>query len=223
VTATPQAGVPAALPLTLLESLRALDVPRPDALDEHHTELTAKRLGLNRTVEAEITRLARLAARGGRVPGQEFAALQRLVARRPDASLVFTDAGRRAARRAWAGAGVRLRLVMGTLPRRLRVALGARVARRLAAAAFGSDLRHQAGVASATLGGGIAVVTEPGPACSFVGAGIAELLRLLTGFDGAMVHVSCRARGADSCAWSATALHPQSQGVTDGSARARRS
>jgi hypothetical protein len=223
VTATPQSGVPAALPLTLLESMRALDAPRRDALDEHHTELTAKRLGLNRTVEAEIARLARLAGRGGRVPGQEFAALQRLVARRPDASLVFTDAGRRAARRAWAGTGVPLRFVMRTLPRRLRVALGARVARRLAAAAFGSDLHHRSGVATATLGGGIAVVTEAGPACSFVGAGIAELLRVLTGFDGAMVHVRCRARGADSCAWSATSLHSQSEGVEDGSARARRS
>jgi len=218
VTATPQAGVPAALPLTLLEALRALDTPRRDALDEDHPELNAKRLGLNRTVEVEIARLARLAARGGRVPGQEFAALQRLVARRPDANLVFTDAGRRAARHAWAGDGAVLRRAMGALPRRLRWALGGRAARRLAAATLGVDLRAHGGVATATLGDSIAVVTAPGPACSFVGAGIAELLRILTGFDGAMLHVTCRARGDASCTWSAAAVQPQTQGVSDGAA-----
>jgi hypothetical protein len=221
VTVTPQAGVPAALPLTLLESLRALDTPRRDALDDQPSELNAKRLGLNPTVEVEIARLTRLAARGGRVPGQEFAALQRLVARRPDAGLVFTDAGRRAARLAWGRAGTPVRIALGLLPGRARRALGARVASRLAAAAFGAQLRSRGGIATATLGDGVAVVTAPGPACSFVGAGMAELLRILTGFDGAMLHVSCRARGDSSCTWSAASVQPQTQGVADGSARTR--
>lgn len=204
MSAAPQAGVPAALSVTLLESLRAVDAPRPDALDEHHTELTAKRLGLSRTVEAEIGRLSRLAARGSRVPGHEFAALQRLVARRPDAALVFTDAGRRAARRAWEALYRPARVALRLLPSRSRQALGFRLARRLAGDVFGTDLRLSAGVAEATLGAGIAVVTEPGPACSFVGAGIAELLRMLTGFDGAMVHVTCRSRRDGACVWSAS-------------------
>jgi len=99
VNTRPRAGVPATLPLALLEALRASDVPQPDALDEHPGELVAKRLGLNRTVEVQIERLEKQARHGGAIPGAEFAALQRLVARRPDAGVVFTDAGRRAARR----------------------------------------------------------------------------------------------------------------------------
>jgi predicted hydrocarbon binding protein len=203
VNTRPRAGVPAALPLALLEALRASDVPQPDALDEHHGELVAKRLGLNPTVEAQIERFEKQARRGAAVPGAEFAALQRLVARRPDAGVVFSEAGRRAARRVVRerrGAGQALARL---LPGRWRRALGFRRARRLATATFGAELERGGGSVRAVLNPTLAVVTDPGPACSFTGSALAELLRQLAGFDGAMMHVSCRARGADTCAWSA--------------------
>ena len=204
VNTRPRAGVPAALPLALLEALRASDVPQPDALDEHHEELVAKRLGLSRTVEVQIERFEQVARRGGAVPGVEFAALQRLVARRPDAGVVFSDAGRRAARRILRerrGAGQALARL---LPGRWRRALGFRLARRLAEATLGAQLDRAHGSVHAVLNPTLAVVTDPGPACSFTGSALAELLRQLAGFDGAMMHVSCRARGAEACAWSAT-------------------
>jgi hypothetical protein len=209
VTAPPRAGIPAALALALLEAVRTVDVPVPDGLDEPHGDLAAKRLGLSRTVENEITRLARLAARGAAVPGQEFAALQRLVARRPDAALVFSEAGRRAARRAVASLPIRSRLVLRTLPRAAAHAVGFLLARRLARRQFGADLVQGEGVPRASLGGDLAVVTEAGPACSFIGSALAELLRRVAGFDGAMVHTTCRARGADVCAWSAAPAAPR--------------
>lgn len=203
VNTRPRAGVPAALPLALLEALRASDVPQPDTLDDHPGELVAKRLGLSRTVEVQIERLEQHARRGSPVPGAEFAALQRLVARRPDAGLVFSDAGRRAGRRVVRERSTVSRSLARWLPKRWGRPLGLRIARRLASDTFGVRLEGDSGTARAELGRTLAVVTDPGPACSFMGSALAEVLRLLAGFDGAMVHVSCRARGAETCAWSA--------------------
>ena len=212
MNAPPRRGVPAVLGFALLEAVRALDAPRPDTLDEHHADLAAKRLGLSRTVSAEIARLERLAHRGATVPGQEFAALQRLVARRPDAALAFTDAGRRAARWLVAGVPMRSRMLRRLLPSGLAAAAGFRVARRIALREFGASLQREAGGPGAILGGELAVVTEPGPACSFTGSALAELLRQLAGFDGAMVHTTCRARGGRVCAWSAASAVPGNGG-----------
>src|SRR5204863_208762 len=65
-------------------------------------------------------------------------ALLRLVGRRPDADLVFADAGRRAARRAVRRLFVLTRLAARTGPR----ALGYVAARRAARAVFAGDLRR---------------------------------------------------------------------------------
>jgi len=203
VNAPPRAGVPAGLALALLEAVRAVDAPIRDDLDEPHGDFAAKRLGMSRTVEKEIARLERLAGRGATVAGQEFAALQRLVARRPDAALVFSEAGRGAARRIAARLPARTRVLLRTLPRGAARAVGLRLARRLARRELGSALAQEKGLPHAALTGDLMVVTEPGPACSFIGSALAELLRQVAGFDGAMVHTNCRARGADVCAWTA--------------------
>jgi hypothetical protein len=199
-TTVPSAApVPAVLPLALLHAVRGVDRPAPDALDEFHPELTTKRLGLNRTVALEIDRLERMGPRG-RVSAEELAALLRLVARRQDAALVFSDAGRRAARYglqrlSWSG-----RVARRLLPRRLRWRLGFGAAARLSAQVLGIRLVREAGVVT-----GEPVVGAPPPergsACTFYGAGIAELLRLLTNFDGAMIHDACTARGDATCRW----------------------
>jgi hypothetical protein len=40
-----------------------------------------------------------------------------------------------------------------------------------------------------------------GEACVFYGAVYQELLRGLTGFEGALIHERCRATGGDACVW----------------------
>ena len=40
-----------------------------------------------------------------------------------------------------------------------------------------------------------------GEACVFYGSVYQELLRLLTGFEGALLHEACRARGEEACVW----------------------
>jgi hypothetical protein len=198
-TAPSAAPVPAVLPLAILEAVRGLDRPAPDALDEYHPELSTKRLGLNRTVALEIERLERMGLRG-RVSAGELAALLRLVGRRQDASLVFSDAGRRAARHALRRLSLSGRVTRRLLPRRLRWRLGFGAAARLSTQVLGIRLIREAGVVTGEPVAG-AAPPERGSACTFYGAAIAELLRVLTDFDGAMVHDACAARADATCRW----------------------
>lgn len=85
------------VPLTLLETVRDLDRPVGAAEAEYVPELLNKRLGMTDTVFAQIRRYATAVERGERVRNDEVAALSRLLARRPDASVVFQTAGERIA------------------------------------------------------------------------------------------------------------------------------
>ena len=180
------------LPLTVLEAVRNLDTPVEDGLSEFAAELLSKRLGLSPTVAMQLREYEAMARRDARADPAHVEALLRLVGRRPDAGLVFADAGRRAARRA-----VRRLFVMSRLAARVAPRLfGYGAARRAARAVLGGELRREGRVPVARVDDAIAVHATPdGAACTLFGAGFAELLRLLVGFEGAMVHVSCRATG----------------------------
>jgi len=197
-------AVHAAAPLAVLEAVRGLDAPEQDEFDEFHEELTVKRLGLSRTVADQIERFRRLARRGARADVEEFVALLRLVARRHDARLVFSDAGRRVAQFSVRQLSWPLRLAARLLPWGLGRRAGMALARGRARAVLGVTLRSEAGAPVATLDEAPALRATPdGAACAMYGSAIAELLRLLTDFDGAMLHVTCRARGGGTCEWRA--------------------
>lgn len=186
-------AVHAALPLAVLEAVQELDAPVRDGLDEFHQDLSAKRLGLSRTVAQQVERFGRLARADARVPRDDLIALLRLVGRREDAGLIFTAAGRRAGQFA-----VRRARVARVLGRRV----GFGVARRRSGAVLGVRLERAGAVATATLEDAPSVrATDDGAACAFYGAGLAEILRRLTDFDGAMLHVRCGGRGDDVCRW----------------------
>lgn len=200
------ASVPAAVPLSLLEAVRSLDAPAADGLDlpEHSPEV-ARRLGLNATVTAQIGRYTRAAERGAGVATAEVVQIFRLVARRPDAALVFADAGRRAARRSVRRNGKPERA--SRAPRGLGLRLALRRARRAAAEVFAGELAAQAEVAAEVrVREPLSIAAAPdGSACPWYSAAFAELLRLTTGFEGIMVHESCRGRGEAECRWRAVA------------------
>ncbi|MGH2670585.1 MAG: hypothetical protein ACRDH5_15965, partial [bacterium] len=88
------------VPLAVLEAVKNLDTPVEDGLTEFAEELLVKRLGLSPTVAMQLAEYEQLVRRDARVDAAHVEALLRLVGRRPDADLVFADAGRRAARRA---------------------------------------------------------------------------------------------------------------------------
>lgn len=190
------------LPLALLEAVRNLDTPVEDGLTEFASELLAKRFGLSRTVTMQLAEYEGLVRRDARVDDAQVEALLRLVGRRPDADLVFADAGRRAARRAVRRAGALSRLGARLAPR----VAGFAAARHAARAVLGATLARDDRVPVASVADGIALRATPdGAACALYGAALAELLRLFAGFEGTMLHTACRGTGAPRCEWRAAA------------------
>jgi hypothetical protein len=199
------ADIHSILPLSVLEAMRNLDSPTDEEVAEYVDEILKKRLGLSRTVAAQIGRYDLGVRQGRPVSAQEFEQILRLGGRRPDAALVFADAGRRAARRGLAGLGVPARFGSRYLPRFLRRAIGFRAARRCLREVFGAELAREGAVLTARVRHELAVRATPdGAACGFFAAGIAELLRQLMSFDGAVVHPRCRVRGDERCEWRTT-------------------
>jgi predicted hydrocarbon binding protein len=203
VSLTP-ATVHSLIPLSLLEAIRNLDTPLDDGLHELAGETVSKRLGLSATVAQQIERYRESADRNDEVPAEEAISVFRLVGRRPDATLVYSDAGRRAARYAARAAGIGTKVLLGVSPKQLRRQVGARSAAKVARRFLGVELEllpsgHQVRMTEslATQAG------FPGSGCYFYSAVLAELLRMATGFEGAMVHARCHARGDDHCFWRA--------------------
>jgi hypothetical protein len=198
----PKPSVPALIPLSLLEAIRNLDTPVEDGLEELAEDIVVRKLGLSPTVAAQIQRYRQAADRRGSVDLEETLSVLRLVGRRVDAGLVFADAGRRAARYA-ARAGARssralARISPGRVARRLALATAARLSRGV----FGGELRPTPEHVEVWMQRPLSIEALPtGEACGFYGAVYQELLRGLTGFEGALIHQNCRARGDEACVW----------------------
>jgi len=194
------------VPLAVLEAVKNLDTPVEDGLTEFADELLVKRLGLSPTVQMQLAE--QLVRKDARVEPAHVEALLRLVGRRPDADLVFADAGRRAARRAVRRMSGVSRLAAHTAPR----LFGHGAARRAARVVLGAELGREGRLPVARVSDPIAIQATPdGAACGFYGAGLVELLRLLVGYEGAMLHVACRARGGAGCEWRAAGPDPRHQ------------
>jgi hypothetical protein len=201
----------AVFPLSLLEAMRSLDRPVADGVDTTNHETRARRLGLSSTVASQIERYRDLAKSNAALPAEEVASVFRLVARRADAELVLADAGRRAARHAARSAGLPFRVLRRSAPRGLRSWLGLRDTIRLSRRVFGATLAMGTSGLEAEMERRSSPALSLGEgACTFHGAALHELLRFLTGFEGALVHESCRGRGDAVCRWRSLAAeeHP---------------
>ena len=192
----------AIIPLAVLEAVRSLDRLVPQDSPEYQNELAPKRLGMNPTVTAQIERYRRLVRRGADVDAGEVAQLFRLVGRRSDAALAFSQGGRWAAKKAYAQRSPVSRVVNRILLPLARDRIGLASATRLAARVFGAVM-SQGGVRGVVVEAAPPSIeaTPAGEVCGFYGAALAEVLRCFTDFDGAMVHSACRARGDELCRW----------------------
>ncbi len=197
-------AIPALLPLALLEAVQNIDTPPDDGLGALEDELAAKRLGLSQTVAAQIVRYRLRAKHGEPVAGEEAVAVFRLVGRRPDAALVYADAGRRAGRYAARRLGTATRALLAIAPAGLRARIGLAAARGLASRWLLADLRPVEGFARCEMSTSLALeARDDGVGCQFYTSAFAELLRLVASFEGAMLHEECRALGARYCRWRA--------------------
>jgi hypothetical protein len=198
----PKPSVPALIPLSLLEAIRNLDTPVEDGLDELAEEMVVRRLGLSPTVAAQIQRYRQSADKGIALDIDETVSVFRLVGRRSDASLVFADAGRRAARYAARTRGRSSRTLITLSPGPLARRLALRSVARLARSFFDGEVKPRANVVEVRMGSPLSIVALPaGEACLFYGSAYLELLRALTGFEGALLHARCRSRGDSDCHW----------------------
>ncbi|MGE0442685.1 MAG: hypothetical protein AB7S39_19550 [Gemmatimonadales bacterium] len=198
-------SVHAIVPLALLEAIRNLDTPLNDGLPaELAQEAFTKRLGLSSTVAAQIARYREMADKHTPVSRDEAVQVFRLVGRRSDATLVYSDAGRRAARYAGRIPGSRPGLVWRVLPRSMRRRAGERSAARTLRRVFRLDLKRDPAGLSMALPETLAIdAGMAGAGCYFYSALAAETLRLAAGFEGTMVHERCRSRGDEACRWKA--------------------
>lgn len=202
----PKPTVPALIPLSLLEAIRNLDTPVEDGLDELAEEIVARRLGLSPTVAAQIQRYRQAADKGGAVDQDETISVFRLVARRPDAALVFADAGRRAARYAVRSRGRSSQTLSRMSPEPLARRLGLRSVSRLAGTVFNGEVTEADGAVEIRMQAPLSITALPhGEACGFYGAAYQELLRGLTGFEGALLHTACCSKGQEHCQWRTAA------------------
>jgi hypothetical protein len=197
-------AVPALLPLALLEAVQNIDTPPDDGLGALEAELAAKRLGLSPTVAAQIARYRELANSGGDVATEEVVAVFRLVGRRPDAALVYADAGRRAGRYTARRQGRVARALLAIVPARVRRLLGLRAAAGLARHWLRADLRAVEGLARCEMEHSLAIqARDDGVGCQFYTNAFAELLRLVASFEGPLLHEGCLAHGDRTCRWRA--------------------
>lgn len=190
----------AIIPLALLESIRALDLPSDQALDDFWDERAPKRLGSSAIVAAQIERYRRLAQRDLRVAAGDVVGLFRLVGRRRDAAVVFAEAGKLASQRSVRRMPTTLKVLFRLTPAMLRPRLGYRLARRAAHDVFGLEIERDGTVGLPTSPNHAEQLTSD--ACAFYGAAVNGLVEILRPFEGRVVHTECRHRGDDACRWS---------------------
>ncbi len=194
--------VHAIVPLSVLEAMQYVDSPSAGESDEFRREVATKRLGTSRTVAMQIDRFRRLARKNARVDRAEAVALLRLAGRRTDSGLVFADAGRRAARHATGRVSLLARGLRRMLPRFLRNRFGMRLVRRAVWEVLGVDLESgEDQLLAVGDDAPSADATADGSACGLYGSAMAAILRTFTDFDGAVLHDTCRAKGAPTCRW----------------------
>lgn len=197
-------AVPALIPLALLEAVQNIDTPQDDGLGALADELAAKRLGLSPTVAAQVARYRERASGGSDVAEEEAVAVFRLVGRRPDALLVYADAGRRAARFAARRLGVVRRASIAAVPGRTGVALALRATSRLARRWLLADLAVSEGQLRCTMEDSLGLrAREDGAGCQFYTAAFAELLRQVGDLEWNVTHETCIGRGDRRCVWRA--------------------
>lgn len=192
------------LPLSLLTAVRQVDIPDDVEETEFVSELRNKRLGLSDTVYAQIKRYTEAVRRNLRTSHDEAVALAKLIGRRPDAELVFRNAGRQLAEVAYEMISPFARRTVRALPSLFARPMALRQARRLAVRLLnGTVVRMGSSVLLQVPVTVTSAAAPRGAGCAFYEEHLKELLRLLVANEGVVEHVRCEQRGEGRCEWRA--------------------
>lgn len=193
--------------LVLLESLRDVDTPAEVLEDEAFHISLPRRLGLSDVIDGQMRRYADMRKRRRQLEASEFLDLLRLIARRPDARMVFEAAGDRLGSeyvsRTPRAAGLARRLAPAGLRRRSLLRHLRRVAESLSP---GSSIRSDRADPSISVARCLpAVADESGSACGMITAAFTACASGL-GETTPVRHPSCESRGDASCLWEVAPL-----------------
>ncbi len=197
-TAAEPRRVAALVGLSLLEVIRARDLPTEILGSENPAETMPRRLGLTEAVEQQIRRFRGEVKRRRRISDDEVAALFALVLRRPDAREVFFQAGE-----LLAGKDAPVGGVGRWLPGVLRYALARRHFRRRFRALFGRPVGGFAhGPFALEAGGHFLLELEPGgKACALLTGFAQTILSRYLRRPVSVRHASCVGVGQEICRW----------------------
>jgi hypothetical protein len=191
--------IAAVVALSLLEVIRARDLPTEILESENPSQTMPRRLGLSGVVDVQIRRLQEQARRRERIPLEQARDLFHLVLRRPDSEEVFFQAGERLA-----GNVAPLGGVSRLYPRRVRYSLARRHIRRRLRTLFSRPVggfAHGSFVLEAR--GHFLLDMDPGgDACHLLSGLAQEILRRYLRREVVVSHSSCQARKQELCKWT---------------------
>ena len=192
--------ISAVLALTLLEVIKAQDLPT-EVLEQEDTSATLpRRLGLSDVVEQRIRRYREEVRKRGRISDDEVSDLFQLVLRRPDSEDIFFQAGEMLVGRDQPSKG------LGKFyPRRVAYALARRRVRKRLKALFGRSLGGF-GKGPFSLEGHslLFVKSDPGgDACEMMSGLTQAILQRYIRHPVVVFHSFCQARGDPFCRWTA--------------------
>jgi hypothetical protein len=193
--------IAAVVALSLLEVIRARDLPTEILESEDPSQTMPRRLGLSGVVDVQIRRLQEQARRRERIALEQARDLFHLVLRRPDSEEVFFQAGERLA-----GTIAPLGGISRLYPRRVLYSLARRQVRRRIRSLFSRPVGGF-GHGSFTLEarGHFLLEMDPGgDACHLLSGLAQEVLRRYLGREVVVSHSSCQARKHELCRWIAS-------------------
>lgn len=190
--------VSAVVGLSLLEVIRALDLPSEVLASEDPTQTMPRRLGLSEVVEQQIRLYREQVRKRAKITDQQAQDLFHLVIRRPDSEEAFLQAGELLGEEVPPTRGLR-RL----LPEKARYARARRLARNRIKTLFGRTVGGFAhGPFTLEARGHFLLDLDPGgDACALVTGMAQSVIRATLGRTVAVRHVSCEARKHDLCRW----------------------
>jgi hypothetical protein len=187
--------------LSLLEVIRARDLPTEILESEDPSQTMPRRLGLSGVVDVQIRRLREQARRRERIALEQARDLFHLVLRRPDSEEAFFQAGERLAGKIEPLGGI-----SRLYPRGVRYALARRQVGKRIRSLFSRSVGGFAhGSFNLEARGHFLLEMDPGgDACHLLSGLAQEVLRRYLRREVVVTHSSCQARKNELCRWTAS-------------------